>query len=505
MTSPVLPTSVIGSHALPSWLWLAREAMVAGRYGARDIAETLEDATRIAIADQTEAGVDLISDGEMRRVNFILGFYEHIEDLETLPPARRMGAPHWDTQTPFRAVERLSAPHGLGLVDDFRLARSLTDKPLKATCPGPVTLSVPIRRGEVYATREAMLADLVGIVNNELKGLVAAGADFIQIDEPNYVMRSDHPQAWLELFNAVVEGVQAKIALHICFGNLNNKPFAAPRSYAHLFPHILQARAAPLALEFANREMAEIEEMGQDPAASSVTTLLVGGEPGASVPATKHRLEALWGAQTFEFYGSTEVAPTPGGYMCQVGSTTAPYGLHFMEDLHIVELIDPETLEPVPEGQRGLSVAINLFSEAAPLIRFVIGDFGQFVTTPCGCGRTHLCAPGGFKGRADDLLNIRGVTVFPLAIEEVVRSLETLADEFTIIVTNDTGLDELTTVQVEPRQTLSGQEQSRLQDDLGQRLRAVIEVRPRVELVAPGTIPRPEFKASRVRDQRREL
>lgn len=245
-------------------------------------------------------------------------------------------------------------------------------------------------------------------------------------------------------------------------------------------------------------------EMGQEPAASSVTTLVVGGEPGASVPATKHRLEALWGAQAFEFYGTTEVAPTPGGYTCQVGSTTAPYGIHFMEDLHIVELVDPDTLEPVPEGQRGLSVATNLFSEAAPLIRFVIGDFGQFNTTPCACGRTHLRAPGGFKGRADDLLNIRGVTVLPLAIEEVVRSVETLGDEFAVIVTNDTGLDELT-VQVEPRQTLSPQEQTRLQEDLGQRLRAVIEVRPRVELVPPGTIPRPEFKASRVRDQRREL
>jgi phenylacetate-CoA ligase len=245
-------------------------------------------------------------------------------------------------------------------------------------------------------------------------------------------------------------------------------------------------------------------EMGQDPRASSVNKLLVGGEPGASVPATKQRLEALWGAQAFEFYGSTEVAPTPGGYMCEVGSATEPYGLHFMEDLHIVELVDPDTLEPVPEGQRGLSVATNLFSEAAPLLRFVIGDFAQFTTAPCACGRTHLRAPGGFKGRADDLLNIRGVTVFPLAIEEVVRSIDTLGDEFAVIITNDTGLDELT-VQVELRQTLSVETQARLQDDLIQRLRAVIEVRPRLELVPLGTIPRPEFKASRVRDQRREL
>ena len=78
MTRMLLPTSVIGSYALPSWLWLAREAMAAGRYGARDIAETLEDATRLAIDDQIEAGVDIISDGEMRRTNFILGFYGHL-------------------------------------------------------------------------------------------------------------------------------------------------------------------------------------------------------------------------------------------------------------------------------------------------------------------------------------------------------------------------------------------------------------------------------------------
>lgn len=259
MTSTVLPTSVIGSYALPSWLWLAREAMAAGRYGERDVTETLEDATRIAMRDQIEAGIDVISDGEMRRVNFILGFYDHITGLETLSPARRIGAPHWDTEAPLRAVERLTAPHGLGIVEEFTRARALTDRPLKATCPGPVTLSIPIRRGAIYATREAMLEDLSQMVNAELKGLVAAGADFIQIDEPNFAMRTDHPQAWCDLFNATVDGVQAKIALHICFGNLNNKPFAAPRTYAHLFPHILETRAEQLVLEFANREMAEID------------------------------------------------------------------------------------------------------------------------------------------------------------------------------------------------------------------------------------------------------
>ena len=134
----------------------------------------------------------------------------------------------------------------------------------------------------------------------------------------------------------------------------------------------------------------------------------------------------------------------------------------------------------------------------------MIGDFGQFTTAPCACGRTHGRAPGGFKGRADDLLNIRGVTVFPLAIEEVVRGMDALGDEFAVIITNETGLDELT-VQVEAQGTLVASERQGVEDELGRRLRAVIEVRPRIEIVPSGTIPRPEFKASRVRDQRREL
>lgn len=259
MTHTLLPTTVIGSYALPSWLWLAREAIASGRYGPTDIAETLEDATRIAMQDQTEAGVDIISDGEMRRVNFIIGFYEHLRGLEVLPPSRKIGAPHWDTESAFRVLEPLTAPHGLGTIEDFRLARRTTSMPMKATCPGPGTLAIPIRRGAAYASREALLSDLAGIVNAELKGLVEAGADYIQIDEPHSAMRGDDPRPWIEVFNAAVEGVQAKIALHICFGNLNSKPFAAPRSYAHLFPHILEARWEQLVLEFANREMAEID------------------------------------------------------------------------------------------------------------------------------------------------------------------------------------------------------------------------------------------------------
>ncbi|MBI3991836.1 MAG: cobalamin-independent methionine synthase II family protein [Candidatus Lambdaproteobacteria bacterium] len=254
----LLPTTVIGSHALPSWLWLSREAMAQGRFGQVDVEETLEDATRIAIQDQLDAGVDVISDGEMRRVNFIVGFYGHLRGIATEAPPRRMGAPHWDTETPFQVTEPLTAPEGLGVIADFRMARAATGAPMKATCPGPITLSIPLRRGSVYATQQTLIDDLVPIVNRELKGLVEAGADFIQIDEPNMAMRESDARPWIETFNRTVEGVKAKIALHICFGNLNNKPFAAPRTYRHLFPHVNEARADQLVLEFANREMGEI-------------------------------------------------------------------------------------------------------------------------------------------------------------------------------------------------------------------------------------------------------
>ncbi|HKI97723.1 MAG TPA: cobalamin-independent methionine synthase II family protein [bacterium] len=259
-TAPqLLPTTVIGSHALPAWVWLAREALAAGRMGQIDVEETLEDATRIAIQDQLEAGVDIISDGEMRRVNFIIGFYNRLKGIEAMEAPRRLGAPHWDTEQPFLVREPLTCPEGLGVVQDFKLARQLTRVPMKATCPGPITLSTPLRRGDVYPSQEAMVEALVPIVNHELKALEEAGADFIQIDEPNFAMRRGDAKPWIAVFNEAVKGIKAKIALHICFGNLNNKPFAAPRTYRHLFPHILEANAQQIVLEFANREMGEAE------------------------------------------------------------------------------------------------------------------------------------------------------------------------------------------------------------------------------------------------------
>jgi 5-methyltetrahydropteroyltriglutamate--homocysteine methyltransferase len=254
----LLPTSVVGSHGLPGWVWLAREAMEAGRLGALDVRELMEDATQAALLDQERAGIDVVTTGEMMRVRFIIGFYDRIAGIRTLPAARKLGQPLWDTNTPFEVTEPISAPAGLGIVEEFKLARSLTTKRLKATVPGPYTLLVPLKLGGGYKDQETLLADLVGIVNAECRALVEAGADFIQIDEPHSGMYAGSAPRFEQGVNQAVEGVEAKIAVHVCFGNLYGRPFAAVRDFRNLYPALRDLRASQIVLEYANRGMDDL-------------------------------------------------------------------------------------------------------------------------------------------------------------------------------------------------------------------------------------------------------
>ena len=255
----LLPTSVVGSHGLPGWVWLAREAMEAGRLGALDVRELMEDATQAALLDQERAGVDVLSTGEMMRVRFIIGFYDRFQGIRTLPAARKLGQPLWDTNTPFEVVEPISAPQGLGIVEEFKLARSLTSRPLKATVPGPFTLLVALKLGGGYRDKDTLLGDLVLIVNAECKALVEAGADFIQIDEPHSGMYPGAAPRFDQGVNRVVEGVRAKIAVHVCFGNLYGRPFAAVRDFRALYPALRDLRASQIILEYANRGMEDLK------------------------------------------------------------------------------------------------------------------------------------------------------------------------------------------------------------------------------------------------------
>jgi 5-methyltetrahydropteroyltriglutamate--homocysteine methyltransferase len=254
----LLPTSVVGSHGLPGWVWLAREAMEAGRLGELDVRELMEDATQAALLDQERAGVDVLTTGEMMRVRFIIGFYDRITGIRPLPAARKLGQPLWDTNTPFEVTESISAPAGLGIVEEFKLARAMTAKRLKATVPGPYTLLVPLKLAGGYKDKETLLADLVGIVNAECRALVEAGADFIQIDEPHSGMYAGSAPRFEQGVNQAVEGVEAKIAVHVCFGNLYGRPFSAVRDFRNLYPALRELRASQIVLEYANRGMDDL-------------------------------------------------------------------------------------------------------------------------------------------------------------------------------------------------------------------------------------------------------
>lgn len=259
----MLTTSVIGSYAWPSWFYAALEAMERDEFGPTDVEETLNDAVDTALRDQIEAGVDVITDGEMRRHGFFTAdFYGRLENLQELPPLRRKGPAGHDQRERYRADEPIRAPDGLGVVDEFTAVRERTDHDLKVPCPGPFTLAGRIKEGEAYDDRMEVAADFSRIIHQELKDLVDAGATFIQMDEPSYAVHPDHPAEFVRLFNETIEGIDARIGLHLCFGNFVGRP-VAHRTYEPLFPHILDVEADELAMEFANRELAEIELLGR--------------------------------------------------------------------------------------------------------------------------------------------------------------------------------------------------------------------------------------------------
>jgi 5-methyltetrahydropteroyltriglutamate--homocysteine methyltransferase len=257
--TPLLPTELIGSYALPSWLWVVLERIEhQGDLGETDVGESLDDAVRIAVHDQERAGLDVLTDGEMRRRDFIQNFYGQLTGLKRLPPARRFGAAGYDQNPRYEVVDPVRAPAGLGIVPEVALLRAVTSKPIKVCVPGPITLSLPLILRGGYAGREQLLEDMVGIVNAELKALAAAGADYLQVDEPRYATCAQDARRLVEVFNACREGVRARVGLHVCFGNFKGRAHDR-RDYAPLFPTLRDARCDQFNLEFANREFAQVE------------------------------------------------------------------------------------------------------------------------------------------------------------------------------------------------------------------------------------------------------
>lgn len=262
---PVIPATVIGSWSFPGWYakFCDDVARHPEQFGAYDREEAVRDAVRLAIADQLAAGADIITDGEMQRVDFNLGFYDYLEGIKALPAARHWGPPAHDQRSRYVCVEPIKAPMGLGIVEEYKRLRMLLpvspgSVAVKVPVPGPFTLAGCLQGGAVYADRSAITEALIPIVNQEMRDLVRAGVDFIQLDEPSFACHPEQPERFLDTIARTVAGVAAKISMHMCFGNFRGRAVGW-RSYAPLFPHLAQAPVQQLALEFASREMAEIE------------------------------------------------------------------------------------------------------------------------------------------------------------------------------------------------------------------------------------------------------
>ncbi|MEQ2007399.1 MAG: AMP-binding protein [Limisphaerales bacterium] len=231
---------------------------------------------------------------------------------------------------------------------------------------------------------------------------------------------------------------------------------------------------------------------GIDLRRSQVKTLSVAGEPGGSIPATRARLEELWpGARVYDHHGMTEVGPV--SYECPTRSGV----LHVIERAFIAEVVDPATGQPVGERRRGELILTNLGRTGSPLLRYRTGDLVQLSTlnsqlSPCPCGSTDLALEGGILGRVDDMVVVRGVNVYPSAIEEIIRRVGGVA-EYQVRVSQRRALAELT-VTVEPAADGSGLGVERR---LAAAFESSLALRVPVELATPGSLPRFESKARR--------
>ena len=256
-------TTVVGSYPFPGWLEFATKNLQ--QFGPADIEELIEDAVIAAIHDQVNAGLDVITDGEQTRLDFNLSFYGFIQGIENNDTeTRRFGPPAHDQRGKNSIVGELSAPDGLGAVKEFQRLKRLAPAGhiLKASVPGPYTLSGRLLPNSRYKNRYDITEALLPIVRSELEALVEAGCTEITVDEPSmscYAYKED-TNRFVDIFNRTVKPVLGKcnLSTHLCFGNFKGRPVGY-RSLKPMLPDFLDMTVDEIHIEMANREFAEIE------------------------------------------------------------------------------------------------------------------------------------------------------------------------------------------------------------------------------------------------------
>jgi 5-methyltetrahydropteroyltriglutamate--homocysteine methyltransferase len=258
-----LQTTVIGSYPFPGWLEFASAHR--DQFGEADIQEMCRDAVIAAVHDQVAAGLDVITDGEQTRYDFNLSFYGRLEGLDPTPSyPRRFGPPAHDQRGKYQVTGTLRSKHGLGAVEEFQLLQKIAPPGpvLKASVPGPYTLSGRINPNGSYKNRWDITEALIPIVRKELEQLVQCGCREITLDEPSmscYAHRED-PARFVDIFGNTVKPIigRCRLSTHLCFGNYKGRAVGL-RRYAPLFPAFLKLPVDEMHLEMASREFAEIE------------------------------------------------------------------------------------------------------------------------------------------------------------------------------------------------------------------------------------------------------
>ncbi|MFZ0291652.1 MAG: cobalamin-independent methionine synthase II family protein [Candidatus Sulfotelmatobacter sp.] len=263
-----LRTSVIGSYPFPGWLEFASAHL--DEFGEADIEEMRTDAVIAAVHDQLRAGLDVITDGEQSRYDFNLSFYGRLEGIRATPfSPRRFGPPAHDQRGKYPVTGTIVSRHGLGAVAEFKILQKVAPPGgpvLKASVPGPYTLSGRVEPGGAYPSRWEVTDALIPIVRRELEQLVDAGCQEITLDEPSmscYAYRED-PHHFVKIFADTVKPIigRCRLSTHLCFGNYKGRA-VAPRRYAPLFPAFFELPVNEIHLEMASREFAEIELIGE--------------------------------------------------------------------------------------------------------------------------------------------------------------------------------------------------------------------------------------------------
>jgi 5-methyltetrahydropteroyltriglutamate--homocysteine methyltransferase len=265
----LLPTTVVGSYSVPEWLERLKTEYYQRRISARHLTEIHDVAIKAAVKDQELAGIDIVSDGELRRDNDVDYFLARIPGVHIPQRAKTDYFDYYDAEVTRPLPEGpladvgpgLGLGLGLGLADDFRFTRQLTQRPVKFSFTGPFSLSRRIRDG-AYSQPGDLVRALARRLNAEARELAAAGADFLQIDEPFLAGYPEHVELAVEAVNLVVEGVPATWALHVCYGNRYARP-SWEGHYDFLFPAVNAARVDQIVLEFARKGLDDLRLIRQ--------------------------------------------------------------------------------------------------------------------------------------------------------------------------------------------------------------------------------------------------